>query len=138
VTGVTSSRNDQLVRDLGAERVIDHTTTDVAHLTERYDLVLDTVGNLTATTGRRVLTPDGVLLLAAADLWQLIGARGNVRAGSAPEKAADIELLLGLVATGTLTVVIDQVVPLDGIADGYRLVDSGRKVGNVVIRPQRP
>ena len=87
---------------------------------------------------RRLLTADGVLLLAAADLWQLISARGNVRAGSAPERATDIEFLLGLVARGALLVVIDEDRPLEDIAEGYRRIDSGRKVGNVVIRPQRP
>ena len=138
VTGVTSPRNARLVGDLGAGRVIDHTVTDVAQLAERYDIVLDTVGNLTAATGRRLLTADGVLLLAAADLWQLVGARGNVRAGSAPERATDIEFLLGLVATGALSVVIDQHLPLEDVAEGYRRIDSGRKVGNVVLRPQRP
>ena len=138
VTGVTSSRNARLVGDLGAERVLDHAVTDVTQLAERYDIVLDTVGNLTAGIGRRLLTADGVLLLAAADLWQLVSARGNVRAGTAPERATDIEFLLGLVATGALKVVIDEDLPLEDVADGYRRIDSGRKVGNIVIRPQRP
>lgn len=134
VTGVASARNARIVGELGAA-FIDHNTTDVAQLAERYDIVLDTVGNLNAAAGRRLLTADGVLLLVAADLWQLIGARGNVRAGSAPERAVDMELLLGLVAHGALKVVIDQVLPLEEIAEGYRRVDSGRKVGNIVIRP---
>lgn len=138
VTGVCSAPNAVLVKDLGADHVIDHTVTDVTQLTERFDIVLDTVGNLTATTGRRLLTANGVLLLAAADLWQLIGARGNVRAGSAPERAADIEFLLGLLSSGSLKVVTDRALPLEEIADGYRRIDSGRKVGNVVLRPQRP
>ena len=118
--------------------MIDHTRTPVATLPERFDVVLDTVGNLTAATGRRLLAPGGVLLLAAADLWQLLTARGDVRAGMAPERAEDIELLLGMVAAGTLRVVIDQVHPLPLIAEAYRRIDSGRKVGNVVVRPQRP
>ncbi len=137
VTGTASPANARLVRELGAA-FIDHTATDVAGSAQRYDIVLDTVGNLTPTSGRRLLTEHGVLLLAAADLWQLISARGNVRAGAAPERAADIELLLGLVATGALKVIIDQVVQLEDIAAGYRRADSGRKVGNVIVRPQRP
>ena len=138
MTAVTGPANVQLVSDLGADRVIDYTRTDVTTLPERFDVVLDTVGNLTTATGRQLLAPGGVVLLAAADLWQLLTARGDVRAGAAPERAQDIELLLGMVEAGTLRVVIDQVHPLPLIAEGYRRIDSGRKVGNVVVRPQRP
>lgn len=135
VTAVTSAPNARLVTDLGADRVVDHTTTDLTALTGRFDVVLDAVGNLTPASGRALLTDGGVLLLVVADLWQTVRARGDVRAGVAPERAADFTVLLEMVAEGELSVVLDQVVDLTGIEAAHRRVDSGRKVGNVVVRP---
>ncbi|KRF00653.1 alcohol dehydrogenase [Nocardioides sp. Soil777] len=135
VTGVTSGANADLVRSLGADHVIDHTTTDLASVTERYDVVLDTVGTLSAASGRRLLADGGVLLLAAADLGELLRARGDVRVGTAPERVEDARELLDLVASGALRVVLDRVVPLDGVVAAHERVDSGRKVGNIVLNP---
>ncbi|MGB8020574.1 MAG: NAD(P)-dependent alcohol dehydrogenase [Candidatus Nanopelagicales bacterium] len=135
VTGVTSARNAPLVTALGADRVIDYTSTDLAEVTDRFDVVLDTVGTLSRSSGRRLLTDGGVLLLAVADLWDTVRARGDVVAGSAPERPADFDFLLGLLAEGALRVVIDDVLDLGQIAAAYRRVDSGRKVGNILVRP---
>jgi len=134
VTGVSSTTNAALVADLGADRVIDHTETDLTATAERFDVVLDTVGNLSITSGRRLLTPRGVLLLCVASLGDTIRARGNVVAGSAPERVDDFDLLLDLLAGGEITVVHDQTFDLDDIAAAHRRVDSGHKVGNVVVR----
>lgn len=135
VTGVTSGANVELVRSLGADHVIDYTTTDLASLPERYDVVLDTVGTLSPASGRRLLADGGVLLLAVADLGETLRARGDVKAGSAPERAADARELLDLVASGALEVVLDRVVPLDDVVAAHERVDSGRKVGNLVLHP---
>ena len=101
----------------------------------RYDAVLDTVGTLTPASGRQLLAPGGVLCLAVASLGQTVRARGRVVAGSAPERVPDYRLLLDLVADGTLRVVTDRVLPLDDVVEAHRLVDSGRKRGNVLTRP---
>jgi len=114
---------------------VDHHTTDVAALPDRYDIVLDAVGSLDRHTGRRLLAPGGMLLLVVASLTDTLLARGDVRAGSAPERAADLAHLLGLVASGDLRVVIDDVLDLERIAEAHARVDSGRKVGNLVLRP---
>lgn len=135
VTGVTSTRNLDLVSDLGAHRVIDYTATPVTELADLYDVVLDAVGNLDIESGRGLLTDGGVLLLAVADLPETLRARGNVKAGPAPEKAADFAELVGLLATGELTSVIDKVAGLDEVAALHTRVDSGRKVGNVILQP---
>lgn len=135
VTGVCSAANAELVRSLGAERVIDHRTADVATLPDRFDVVLDAVGVLDRHTGRRLLAPDGVLLLAVASLADTVLARGNVKAGSGPERAADVAHLLGLVAAGGLRAVHDGVLDLDRIAEAHARVDSGRKVGSLIVRP---
>lgn len=135
VTAVCSAANADLVRDLGAAHVIDHTTTRLDDLTDRYDVVFDTVGNLSIASGRRLLRPGGRLLLAVAGLGETLRARGDVAAGSAPERTDDIEFLLRLVAAGELVVVHEPALPLTRIVEAHRLVDSGRKRGNVTIHP---
>jgi NADPH:quinone reductase-like Zn-dependent oxidoreductase len=137
VTGVASAANRALVEQLGAAEVIDHTEVDVASIDRRFDVVLDTVGNLTIHSGRRLLKEDGVLLLVAAGLGDILRARGNVKAGPSKERAADFALLLELVAGGELTVAIDRVYDLDEIVEAHRRVDTGHKVGNVLVRPGR-
>ncbi len=135
VTGVTSGANAELVRSLGADHVVDHTTTDLASLTERYDVVLDAVGTLSPASGRRLLADGGVLLLAVAALGEVLRARGDVKAGPAPERVEDARELLDLVASGALRVVIDEVLPLDRVVEAHARVDSGRKVGNLLLHP---
>lgn len=135
VTGVTSAANAALVTRLGADRVVDHTTTDVTSLADRFDVVLDAVGNLAIASGRQLLAPGGVLVLAVAGLGETIRARRDVVAGAAPERAEDVRLLLQLVADGQLHVVIDKVYDVHDIVEAYRHVDSNRKVGNVVVHP---
>jgi NADPH:quinone reductase-like Zn-dependent oxidoreductase len=135
VTAVTSGANADLVTGLGADRVIDYTTTPLAGVTERFDVVLDAVGTLSPATGRRLLVDDGVLALAVATLAEMVVPRRWVRAGPGPERAEDVAFLLERVAKGELSVVVDEVVDLDGIVAAYRRVDSGRKVGNLIVRP---
>jgi NADPH:quinone reductase-like Zn-dependent oxidoreductase len=135
VTGVTSARNAALVAELGAERTIDHTAVDVREIPDRFDVVLDAVGNLSIRSGRTLLAPGGRLALAVASLGDTIRARGQVSAGPSPERAEDFEVLLGLAASGVLRVVVEQVYELDDIVEAHRLVDTGHKVGNVLVRP---
>jgi NADPH:quinone reductase-like Zn-dependent oxidoreductase len=135
VTAVTSTANVGLVSDLGADQVVDYTQRQLAELEERFDVVLDTVGNLSIASGRRLLTQRGVLVLAVANLGETIAARGNVVAGTSPERTADFEHLLTLVGGGSLQVVLDHVYELAEIAEAHRRVDSGHKVGNVLVRP---
>lgn len=134
VTAVTSLSNAALAASLGAHHVIDYRSQSLDQVTERFDVVLDAVGNLTIAAGLRLLRHDGRLLLAVADLGQTLQARGRVMAGPSPEKTADADYLLGLVAAGTLRVVLDGTFPLEDIVAAHRRVDTGRKVGNVVVR----
>jgi NADPH:quinone reductase-like Zn-dependent oxidoreductase len=135
VTAVTSGANAALVTDLGADAVIDHTAGDPFATDERFDVVLDCVGNLTIATGRPLLAHGGVLVLAVAGLWDMVRARGDVIAASAPERVEDFRFLLGLVASGAVRVVHDDGFDLDDIVDAHRLVESGRKRGNAIVRP---
>jgi NADPH:quinone reductase-like Zn-dependent oxidoreductase len=134
VTGVTSAGNADLVRRLGADRVIDYATDDITNVPERFDVVLDAVGNLSIASGRRLLRDGGVLVLAVASVWDMLRARRGVVVGSGPERAADFAWLLQRVAANELTVVVARTFPLEHIGDAYRLVDSGHKRGNVIVR----
>ncbi|WP_022889978.1 NAD(P)-dependent alcohol dehydrogenase [Agromyces italicus] len=139
VTAVTSAPNAKLVTALGADRVVDYRTTPLGSLAsrgERFDVVFDTVGALSPATGRPLLAEGGRLLLAVASLGEMITARGPVKTGTSPERAEDFATLLGLIATGDLRVVVDETMPLDRLAEAHARVDSGRKVGNLVLHPQ--
>jgi NADPH:quinone reductase-like Zn-dependent oxidoreductase len=138
VVAVTSAANADLVRRLGATRVVDYRATPLETLRangERFDVVFDTVGNVSVASGKALLTDGGVLLLAVASLGELLAARGPVKAGPASESREVIETVLQLAADGVLDPVIESTRPLDGIVDAYRRIDSGRKVGNIVMRP---
>lgn len=139
VIGVTSAKNSELVKSLGAERTIDYTSQPLETLTEKFDVVFDTVGNLSIEQGKRLLKPGGMLLLAVPGLGQILkinlSSHGGFRVseGSAPERKQDLEFLADLMVQGKLKAVIEKVYPLDQVAEAHRLVDSGRKVGNVVL-----
>lgn len=139
VTGVTSAPNAALVTRLGAARVVDHRTTSLDDLRaagERFDVVLDAVGNVGTAGGRALLTPSGVLLLAVAGLGPTLTARGPVKAGPASEGVDVIADVLRLTAQGVLDPLVESTHPLAGIVDAYRRIDTGHKVGNIVVRPQ--
>ncbi|MBR7744343.1 NAD(P)-dependent alcohol dehydrogenase [Phycicoccus sp. BSK3Z-2] len=136
VTAVTHRDNADLVGRLGATTVLDREATDVTALHERFDVVLDTGGTLTPRTGRRLLTPEGRLLLVAADLPQTLQAVGRVQAGPAPERTADVEALLGWAAAGSLRAVVDSEYALDDVVAAHARVDTGRKVGTVLLLPR--
>jgi NADPH:quinone reductase-like Zn-dependent oxidoreductase len=134
VTAVTSGSNAALVTDLGADDVIDYTSVDLAATNRRFDVVLDTVGNLDPASAARLLTDTGTAVLAAATLAENVIPRRRVKAGVAPERADDFAHLMNLVAEGTLRVVREDI-GLDDIVDAYRRIDSGHKVGNIVVHP---
>jgi NADPH:quinone reductase-like Zn-dependent oxidoreductase len=133
VTAVTSTPNVDLVRRLGAAKVIDYTTAPLDGLTDRFDVVLDTVGTISPARARSLLAPGGKALLVAADLRENLAARDPVMTGTAPERAADVAYLLDLAAAGHLVTVLDTVGELTDIVALHTRVDSGRKVGNVVV-----
>ena len=134
VTAVTSAKNAALVRKLGASEVIDYTTQDIAGMNQTYDAVLDAVGTISPALARTLIASGGRAGLMVAGLGETLRAHGSIKTGTAPEKAEDIAFLLDLVANGTLKVVIDKVYAFEDIVAAHRHVDSGQKVGNVIIR----
>ncbi len=135
VTAVTRTENDALARRLGATRTIDYRETPVTSLNERFDVVFDTVGNVTRAAGLRLLAPGGALILAVATLAETITARGQVMAGPAPERREDFAHLLDLVARGELDPLTEVIGGLDALPEAHRRIQSGRKIGNIVVLP---
>ncbi len=140
VTGVCSAANAELVRSLGADRVIDYGTEDFTRTGERYDIIFDAVGNCAFDQCKPVLAPGGRLLLVVGSLGQMIGAmvwssRGGrkVLSGVASVRTADLLFLRTLAEAGAFKPVIDRTYPFARIADAHAYVDTGRKRGNVVI-----
>lgn len=138
VTGVCSATNAALARALGADEIIDYETTDFAAGGQAYDVVVDTVGNAPYARVKPVLSQGGRLLAVLADLLATIGAPfvggpHKVIAGPAAEKVEDLDRLCELAAKGVLAPVIDQSFPFERMSDAYRVVDSGRKKGSVVV-----
>lgn len=143
VTAVTSTQNRDLVRRLGAEEIVDYTVTPVgseaslARLGGRFDVVVDAVGNIDRRLGLRLTAPNGTLVLVVAGLADTIRARGRVVAGPAPERPADFAELMRLVAEGQLDPLVTVLGGLDAITEAHRVIDTGRKVGNLVVLPSR-
>lgn len=135
VTAVTSAANAALVSRLGAAHVVDHRTTSPDALPHGFDVVFDAVGNIDRALGRRLAAPDGVVVLAVADLWNTVRAGGRVLAGPAKESAEAIADVLDLLRRRRLDAVTASLGGLDAIVRAYELVDSGHKVGNVVVEP---
>ncbi len=141
VTGVTSGGNAELVRSLGADRVIDYSTTDFAHEPHRYDVIVDCVGNVPFRQLEPLIQPGGALLSVIADLAGVVGARSRSRrtgkrivAGNVPFTSDQLAEVARLAEAGLLKPVIDRSFDRADIADAHRYVDTGRKKGSVVVR----
>jgi NADPH:quinone reductase-like Zn-dependent oxidoreductase len=135
VTAVCSSANVDVVRSLGADRVIDYTTQDFAHNGQRYDVIMDTHGNAPYARVKDSLKPGGRFLLVVGDLYQTVAAtwqRATI-GGTAKVTGETYRTLMSLAEQGVLTPVIDTVLPFEQIVEAHRRVDSGHKVGSIVL-----
>ena len=132
VTAVCGPRNVDLVRSLGADHVIDYTREDFTENT--YDVVFDTVGKSSFRKARRALTARGRFLPTTGLRYFLLGlVTARVVTGMSVRKNAGLRYVRELVESGRLTVVVDRVYPLEEAVEAHRYVDSGHKVGNVVL-----
>jgi len=118
VTGVCSSRNVDLVKDLGADLVIDYTEKDYGEGGQIYDVVFDAVGKITTHEAKNVLTDDGRFLTVQK---------------SAPENLKNLRVLRDLLEQRKIKPVIDWTYRLEETASAHRYVETGCKRGNVVI-----
>lgn len=136
VTGVCSAANAEMVRSLGADRVVDYATTDFAKEPRVYDLIMDTVGTASFARCQPVLAPTGALLTVLGvpeDMFRRPKDGRRIVGGTSAERPEDLRLLADLLAAGTIRAVIDRVYRLEEIRQAYSYVDSGRKRGAVVL-----
>ncbi len=140
VTGVCSTANLDLVRSIGADKVIDYTREDFAKNGETYDIIFDTTGTTSFSRCGSALKEGGRLLLVLASFAQTLGmerpskASGKkVIAGVAAARPEDLRCLAHLAEAGEFKPVIDRVYPLEKAAEAHAYVDKGRKRGNVVM-----
>jgi NADPH:quinone reductase-like Zn-dependent oxidoreductase len=150
VTGVSSTPKVELVRSLGADRVIDYTQAEITDDGRRYDVVLDIGGNRPLSQLRRVLTDDGTLVIVGGeggDRWtgglhRQLGATVlslfvGQRLGTfiAKSNSADLDALRSLIEAGSVTPAVDRVIALEELPDAIRDLTAGRVRGKIVIAP---
>jgi NADPH:quinone reductase-like Zn-dependent oxidoreductase len=148
VTGVCSTTKADMVRSVGADRVIDYTQEDFTRSGQQYDLILDMVGNRSLSQLRRALTPRGTLVLVGGEGGdRLIGAlsrsmRALVEAPFVSQRlrpvlgavnTQDLQFLKGLIEAAKVTPVIDRTYPLSEVSDAIRYLIGGQARGKIVI-----
>ncbi|TDC65571.1 NAD(P)-dependent alcohol dehydrogenase, partial [Micromonospora sp. KC207] len=148
VTGVCRTAKTDLVRFLGADRVIDHTREDFTTGTDRYDLILDTAGNRPLTQLRRALAPCGTLVIVGGPEGGRVlqGADRQIRAillslfvaqrltglmSTVP--ATDLHTLVDLIDSGAITPVVDRTYPLAQAPIAIDYLKTGQPAGKIAI-----
>ena len=147
VSGVCSPAKADLVRSLGADHVIDYTTTDFADGTRSYDLILDIGGSARIARLRRALTPRGTLVLVGGEQngsW--IGMSRQLRAVAlsplipqrlatfvSTQKPNDLDLLTDLIEAGAVSPAVDRTFPLTRMPEAMRYLDDGQVRGKVAL-----
>jgi NADPH:quinone reductase-like Zn-dependent oxidoreductase len=139
VTGVTSTRNIELVRSLGADHVLDYTMNDFVQ-NGRYDLILDTVGNRSVSDLRRGLVKGGKAAVTGfTSVGKLVGLslRGgkDIALVQAHVTAKDLEILSELIEAGKVRPQIDRQYPFAEIPAAIAYVEQGHARGKVVVSP---
>ena len=151
VTAVCSTRNVDLVRSIGADHVVDYTKEDFTKGNQHYDVIFDNVQNHSFSDRRRVLTPNGICVLAGiggaglhpetygriiggfkADLLSRFGRQKFIRYTTELNKE-DLKFLSDLMQTGKLTPVIDRTFKLSETAEAMRYFEQGHARGKVTI-----
>jgi NADPH:quinone reductase-like Zn-dependent oxidoreductase len=148
VTAVCSTRNLEPLRSIGADRVVDYTKEDFARNGQRYDLIVDMVGDRSVAEYRRSLTPDGIAVVlgfsSVSRLFQVLiwgslvsrTGRKKIRFMIAKPAKKDLEFLGELLKAGKIVPVIDRRYPLSGVPDAIAYLEGKHARGKVVITVQ--
>jgi NADPH:quinone reductase-like Zn-dependent oxidoreductase len=147
VTGVCSARNAEMVRSIGADHVIDYKTEDYTNSGQQYDLIIDMVGNHPLSVNRKVMKPDGIMVIIGGPNGNWLGPLiGPIKAmlyspfvGQdfgmliAQIRKADLTVLAELMAAGEVTPVIDRRYRLSEVATAIRYSEEGHARGKIII-----
>lgn len=148
VTAVCSTRNVELVRSLGADRVVDYTREDFTRLGERYDVMIDVAGSRSFRRFRRVLTPEATVVIVGAKMsysllgplkhiagtmLQSIGRSQKVTFFVAEVNTDDLKFVAGLMESGAVRTVIDRRYELRDAVDALRYLGEGHAQGKVIV-----
>jgi NADPH:quinone reductase-like Zn-dependent oxidoreductase len=147
VTGVCGARKSEFVASLGADHVVDYTQTDFTRERERYDVIVDNVGNRSLRSMRRVLAPDGTLVVVGGGHGSILGplrtfaavfvmnrlVRQRLMPFLAKPNRADLSELANHAVEGRLRVVVDRTYPFAQAPEAIAYVESGHPSGKVVV-----
>lgn len=147
VSGVCSTRNVAMVRSLGADQVFDYKKEDYTQSGQKFDLILDLVGNHSVAKNRAVLEPNGALIIIGAENGDWVGPLINPLVAAATDpfvdqklgmfiaqlKKEDLQTLADMMANGELRSRIDRHYPLEEISEALRYSESGRARGKIII-----
>ncbi|MBO7747101.1 NAD(P)-dependent alcohol dehydrogenase [Paenibacillus sp. MWE-103] len=142
VTGVCSAANEALVRQAGADDVVDYTREDFTQAHAAYDVLLDAVGKRSFPACKRALTAKGLYLTTVPSLSILLqmmrtsltnGKKAVFATAGLMQNQANLAFLMELAKHGTLKAVIDRRYPLELLPEAHRYVETERKKGNVII-----
>jgi len=140
VTGVCSTTNIDLVKSMGADKVIDYTKEDFSKNGEIYDVILDAAGKASLSGCMRSLKKEGIYLQVVADpatsikmKWTGMSSDKTLMGGTAVPKSENLLFLKELIEAGKIKPVIDRTYSFEQIVEAHRYVDKGHKKGNVVI-----
>jgi len=148
VTAVCSARNVEMVRSIGAERVIDYTKDDFTKEPHRYDVILDVAGSRPLFACRKLLTENGRFVMVGAPknalrlAWRLLSALvlsrldKRFRIASARVRQDDLAVLAGMMQDGLLMPVIERTCRLDEVAEALQYIGEGHARAKVVIKPR--
>ncbi|MBC8061688.1 MAG: NAD(P)-dependent alcohol dehydrogenase [Clostridiaceae bacterium] len=140
VTGVDNTEKLDVMRSIGADKVIDFTREDFTKSGETYDVIFDVIGKSVFSHSVKSLKHNGRYLIGnpgliqmVKGLWTTMTSNKKVMFGSAIQKTEDLIFLKELIEAGKIKQVIDRRYPIEQIVEAHRYVDNGHKKGNLVI-----
>ena len=140
VTAVDSTSKLDILRSIGANHVIDYTKEDFTKRGEKYDVIFDIVGKGSYSGCIRSLREKGFYVsaiptptLIIRGLWTSMTSSKKVKTGLAPERPEELKEIKALIEAGTIKSVIDRSYPLEQTTEAHKYVETGKKIGSVVI-----